>query len=265
MMLCVLAAAAILPTQSLAVYRMPVAEGTSPRMEELLEDEFDGLCVDPEPTLALRQMVGQRLKFVSPSLLDTAANRKWRDATIAFANGRISPAAWVSRTKGLGETYHWLSSPSTPSLRDATPFQAHDVTFSGRSVFAEMVLLGLPGRVCLTSSDCWLTRTLPEAGRLQSWVLAMNDFRGPFLSLRKERPELRIRPLRIVRADRKPGMLVAHLGAAAKGVTVYFNNSGVSLDANGLDADKALPMGNGFDMEGKNPRVRSLGMVIVPD
>jgi len=248
-----------------SVYRMPAAEVSSRRFKELLDDEFDSLCIDPAPTAAARATMKGKLKFVSAKQLDTPANRKWRDATIAFANGNISPKQYVARTTGLHETYHWLSSPKTPALRDATPSQPLDPTYSGRSVFAEMILLSSSGTPCLTSGDCWLTRDLPDAGRLQSWVLAMNDYRGPMLSYRNEHKFMVTSKPQVLRADAKLGLLVLHQGPKSKGFTVFFNNSMEPLEAAGIKPENALGMGNGVDMEGPKPRVRSLGMVIVPD
>jgi hypothetical protein len=93
----------------------------------------------------------------------------------------------------------------------------------------------------------------------------MNDFRGPMLYLRKERPELLVGPVKVLRADKKPGLLIAHFGANAKGVTVYLNNSLEALEGGAIDAEKAIVYGNGLEVEGAKPRVRSLGLVIVPD
>ncbi|HVT11049.1 MAG TPA: hypothetical protein VHE55_02180 [Fimbriimonadaceae bacterium] len=268
MMLCLLVGLAIrqeAPERTEAIYRMPASEASSPRFRELLDDEFDTLCVDPAPNASIRATVGKKLAFIEAKLLDTAANRKWRDATIDFANGKISPKAWVARTSKLHETVHWLSNPNTPNLREATPSQTADPTYSGRSVFAEMLLLAWPGRPCLTSTDCWLTRDLPDAGRLQSWVLAMNDWRGPMLSFRHDRPEMAHGPIQVLRADGKPGLLIVHLGKKGKGMTLYFNNSQHSVDGGKIDPEKVLPMGNGLDMDAAKPSVRSLGMVILPD
>lgn len=253
------------PERANAIYRMPATEASSPRFQELFDDEFDTLCVDPSPNAAIKAVVAKKLGFIEPKLLDTKANRQWREATIAFANGKMSPQAWIARTSKLHETIHWLSSPKTSSLRDATPSQAADPTYSGRSVFAEMLLLAWPGRPCLTSTDCWLTHELPDAGRLQSWVLAMNDWRGPMLSLRHDRSDMARGPVQVLRADAKPGLLIVHLGKEGKGTTLYFNNSSRALDGGQIDPGKVLPVGNGLDMEAAKPRIRSLAMAILPD
>lgn len=255
------------PERTNAIYRMPASEASSPKFPELLDDEFNTLCVDPVPSASMRAAVAKKLAFIEPKQLDTQANRKWRDASVAFANGKISPQAWIARTSKLRETVHWLSSPKTPSLRDATPSQPADPTYSGRSVFAEMLLLAWPGRPCLTSTDCWLTRDLPDAGRLQSWVLAMNDWRGPMLSLRHDHAEMVRGPVQVLRADAKPGLLIVHLGPKGKGTTLYFNNSPQPLDPGKgkIDPGKVLPMGSGLDMDASKPSIRSLAMVILPD
>ncbi|HWA82961.1 MAG TPA: hypothetical protein VG820_05995 [Fimbriimonadaceae bacterium] len=267
-MLCLLAGVVIwqeAPERTQAIYRMPASEASSSRFQELLDDEFDTLCVDPSPTAAIRAAVAKKLAFVEPKRLDTSANRKWRDAAIDFANGKISPQAWIARTSKLHETVHWLSNPKTPGLRDATPSLTADPTYSGRSVFAEMLLLAWPGRPCLTSADCWLTRELPEAGKLQSWILAMNDWRGPMLSLRHDRPEMLRGPVQVLRADGKPGLLIVHLGKKGKGMTLYFNNSPRSLDGGKIDPEKVLGIGGGLDMDTARPGIRSLAIVILPD
>lgn len=267
-MLSLLAGLAIVqdaPERANAIYRMPVSEAASPRFQELLDDEFDTLCIDPAPNAPMRAAVAKRLAFIAPSLLDTQANRKWRDASIDFANGKLSPQAWIARTSKLRETVHWLSNPKTPNLRDATPSQPADPTYSGRSVFAELLLLAWPGRPCLSSSDCWLTRELPEAGRLQSWVLAMNDWRGPMLSLRHDHSEMARGPVQVLRADGKPGLLIVHLGRKGKGMTLYFNNSPRALDPGKLDPERVLGVGSGLDLDAAKPRVRSLAIVILPD
>src|SRR5690348_12049261 len=93
-----------------AIYRCPAMEGESDRLGRVIEeDSFDSLCIDPKPGPKAIKRVAGKLKFVSPKLIDTTPNRKWRDATIAFVMGKIAPADWVVRTSKLKETVHFVS------------------------------------------------------------------------------------------------------------------------------------------------------------
>lgn len=247
-----------------AVYRCPASEATTDRMKKLVEDDlFDSVCVDPKPPALTLQWMKGKLKSVKPSVIDTAANLKWRNATIEFAAGRISPAEWVSRTKNLHETYHFLSSPRTKTLRDemmSVPVLPGG-TYSARSVFAEMFVLSLPGTPCFTSSDVWKTRELPEPGRLQSWVLAMNDFLGPLLYYRYEHAFMVLKKPRIVRADKQPGLLVFVQSQGHKTLTFYLNNSNRTIELPPLDVDKVI-INHGLDLEGQKPAIVETGFLI---
>ncbi len=246
-----------------AIYRCPAKEAVGRRFDDLVnEGEYDTLCIDPKPTSAqLKQATAKKLKFVNPKIIDAPANRKWRNATIALVNGKISPREWVARTKGLGETVHFLSSPKTPELRAAVPSAPMDSTYSGRSVLAELLLLSLPGRPCLTTADLWETRDLPDAGKLQSWVLAMHDYCGPMLMLRHDEPFLVTGKPTILRADPKPGLLIFRLASGKKSYTFYFNTGFFPVELPAMDFGHSIIM-RGVDMDGPKPTLVPAGSFI---
>jgi hypothetical protein len=225
-----------------SIYRFPAREGTDwpERMEKhIKESGFDTLCIEPAPTAAQKAMAAKyKLKLITPKEIDTPANQKWRDATIDYANGKISPKEWLRRTANLKTTVHFLSNPKAPDLRKATGEKN-----SHRAVFAEMLLLSWPGRPCLTSGDIWQTRELPSAGALQSWILAMNDYAGPMLYFRFAEPYCRTQRPKIISAPGKPGLFVFSQASGKKTQTFYFNNGqttvklpkGLQLDGSGLN------------------------------
>lgn len=220
-------------TRTPSIFRCPAIEGESKFFPTLVEDEFDTVCIDPKPgPLALAAAKG-KVKFVTPSSIDTKANLRWRNITLDYINGKISPKQWLAQTKNLGETVHFLSSPKTPKLRDATGKDSH------RAVFSEMLILCWPGRPCLTSDDIGRTRYLPDPGALMSWILAMNDYRGPMLYYRHDAPFLVTGKPKIIRADAKPGLLIFSQTDGKKTITFYLNNSQKSIDLPPLNLDKA--------------------------
>ncbi len=159
-----------------AIYRCPAKEAAAwpERLESLMkEDAFDAYCLEPAPNADQRKLAQKyEVKLVDAKTIDTPANQRWRNATIDYANGKISPKEWLKRTKASRATVHFLSNPKAPSLRKATTEKN-----SYPAVFAEMLLLSWRGRPCLTSEDIWQIREFPGPGPLQSWILAMNDQR----------------------------------------------------------------------------------------
>lgn len=243
-----------------AVYRCPAVEGEGKFFESLVMDYyFDTVCIEPTPGPKAKELAKGHMKFITADKLDTEANRKWRDATIELANGKISPKAWVDRTKNLNETFHWLSNPKTPTLRDATE------KVSYRATFAQMLVLCLPGIPCLTADDTWRTRYLPEDDVEMSWVLAMNDYLGPMLYYRTQEPSLATGKMEVIRVDDRPGILAFKQKGKEKTLTFYFNNSENPVHLPGLDPDKmTVTRGIDFD-DNDNLVLNGWGSLIVED
>lgn len=250
------------PARTHAIYRCSRAEAESNRFGTLVrEGGYDAFCVEPAPGPNARQAVAKAtgtVRFVPGQSIDTAANLRWRNALIAFANGTISPKAWVARSKGLHETVHFLSNPKAPSLRRDTGNAA------SRAVLAEMLVLTLPGRPCLTADDTAASRTLPPAGPLRNWILAMNDHLGPMLYARAENQAMVDGPVTFLRADAKPGLLVFTFGRGDAKRTVYLNNAAASVDLPKVDLD-AMGIALGLDAGGPTPRLMSMGFLILAD
>lgn len=183
-----------------AIYRLPAAEAEGKLFPPFVKNYgFDTFCIEPKVgRSALSLLNAEKVKTISPHLIDTSANIKWRNATINFLNGKLSPKAWLKVTRNLKETVHFLSSPKTESLRDATGKETY------RAVQAEVFLLTWPGIPCLTADDLGKTRSLPEPGALESWILAMGDYLGPQLYLRSRCPYLAAGTPKILRADAMP-------------------------------------------------------------
>ena len=251
------------PIRTPAIYRFPASEQIEDRISKLIDEYgYDSLCVDPKPSSKTIELAKGRVKFFDAKLIDTTPNLNWRNAAINFANGKISPAKFLSLTNGLKSTVHFLSSPKTPDLRTATPSQTTDETYSLRSVFAEFVLLGLPGRVCVTSGDAWHTRELPESGRLQSWVLAVRDRLGPSLYMRAESPFLATGKLSVIRADARPGLLIWKMSSGKKGYIFTVNNSNQSVEIPGYVSAKVIGLSVGLDLNGPKPRLQGPGFYV---
>ncbi len=228
------------PTRTPAIYRCPAAEAESKFFERFVEEGgFDAVCIEPAPGPKARRLARGKLKFVSAKAIDTRANVLWRNSTLDFVNGKISPRAWLARTQNLHETVHFLSYPKAPNLRDATGQE------SGRAVFAELFVLALPGRPCFTADDTGNTRYLPGPGRLESWLLAMED------------PHLVVGKPKVIRADAKPGLLVFRVGKK----TFYLNNGKAPLTLPKLDLDKMGGISRGLDLEGKVPSLLPTGFL----
>lgn len=215
-----------------SIYRCPAAEGEFKFFASLVEEMgFDTYCVEPKPGARAKEAAKGKVKFISSKEIDTPANLKWRNATIEFVNGKISPKAWLAKTAGLHETVHFLSSPKTPDLRTATGTESY------RAVFAEMLLLSWPGKPCITANDTGQTRYLPGPGRLESWYLSMRDYLGPMLYYRHSAPFMVTGKPTILRADAKPGLLIFRQSMGKKSLTMYLNNSDHPVSLPPIDLD----------------------------
>ncbi len=258
-MLTLIALAAMLhdPTERTpSIFRCSTAEADSKFFAEMLEeDHFDQYCVEPRPSKTAMEIALGKIKFIKPSIIDTPANLKWRNLTIDFVKGKISPKAWLDKTKALHETVHFLSSPKTKKLRVELG------TNSRPSVFAEMLLTSWPGKPCLTADDTGGGRYLPGPGAEESWILAMNDYLGPMLSLRHERPYLVTGKPKIIRADAKPGMLIFSYGEGKTLITFFINNGPSSIECPQVEPEHAAGIQYGLDLEGPKPRLMPQGFL----
>ena len=118
MLLCVLATLLLAesPDRTPAIFRCPAAEAESPRLESLIDsDDFRFLCVDPAPGPKVRAVARGKVTFVAPASIDTPANRRWRDATVAMAAGKISQRQWLARTHSSRETVTISPAPRRPA------------------------------------------------------------------------------------------------------------------------------------------------------
>ena len=252
LMFCLRADEPVVRTPS--AYWFPAAEGIEKWLPRLADEElFDRWIADPKPNAKTKEAAtNAKIKLISPTNVYSAANDKWRLATVELAQGKISPAAWVKRTTGLHETYHYLTTPKSPDLRSLTANIPNGLgAYSGRAVFAETLVCYWPGVPCFYSTDVYRTNYFPENKTHESWILAMNDYLGPMLSLRADHPEFITRQPTIIRADAKPGMLVFQHKIGLKTYTFYFNsglkslplpksfNSKLAIMARGLDIDTA--------------------------
>lgn len=246
-----------------AIFRCPQAEAESDRFPTLIEDSyFDRYCIEPRPGPEAVKALG-KLKVVSAATIDTPANLKWRNATIAYVRGEISPQAWLKKTSNLGETVHFLSNPKTKPLREALADVkiAPGGTYSGRAVFAQFVLLTMPGVPCLNSHEIGRTRPLPEPGKHQSWILAMNDWFGPLLYSRAENAAWATKKRLIDRADSKPGLLVFRVVDGKRSWRVTLNNGFESLKVPHLSVDH-MTLNRGVDFDSEPPKLVPTGCVI---
>ena len=174
------------PVRANAAYWFPAAEGVEKWLPRLVGEElFDTWVVDPKPNRLTLETAKSKVKIVPPGVVYSKPNDRWREGTIKFVQGKISPAAWLNQTSKLGETYHYLTTPKTPSFRSLTANIPNGLgAYSGRAVFAETLLCYWSGKPCFYSTDIWRTSYFPEDKQHESWILAMNDFLGPMLSLR---------------------------------------------------------------------------------
>jgi hypothetical protein len=219
------------PDRTPAIYRCPAAEAESKFFEPLVNDYgFDTYCIEPSPGKSAREVAALgKVTFIKASVIDTKVNLAWRNVTMNFVNGKISPKAWLEKCTGLHATVHFLSNPATPPLRESTGRQTR------RAVMAEMLLLSLPGKPCLTADDLGKTRYLPGPGELESWILGMNDYLGPMLYLRSQYPFIvKGKPI-VIRADSKPGLLIFKYASGTKWKTFFFNNSTDAMDLGALE------------------------------
>ncbi|CAN5345769.1 hypothetical protein BH11ARM1_BH11ARM1_00600 [soil metagenome] len=237
-----------------AIYRCRTAEGESKFLAPMVSEEaFDTYCIEPKPGPSAMAALKATAKQISGKLIDTKPNLLWRNATIDFVNGKISPKVWLSRVGSLKETIHILSNSHTQPLREATGQE------SRRAVFAEMFLLSLPGKPCLTSDDIGGTRYLPDPGRLASWILAMHDYMGPMLYMRSSELFVVTGKPKIIRADAKPGLLIFEQSTAKKTITFYLNNGPDLLTLPKIDLGNAAGIMLGVDVEGESPRLGPQG------
>jgi hypothetical protein len=241
-----------------AIYRCPAAEAESTFWPSLVDEHyFDSYCVEPKPGPKAKQVVKDSklaVKFIQASIIDTPANLKWRNATIDFVNGKISPKAWLARTKASKATVHFLSSPKTPTLREATKQE------SPNAVCAELLVLTWPGRPCFTADDIWQTRYLPGPGRLQSWILSMNDLLGPAMYGRARDKFLTTQQPEIVRADDKPGLLIYRYKQGKHIETFYVNNGPKPIEIN-PKMDNVSGICRGLNLDGEKPMLLPFGFV----
>jgi hypothetical protein len=245
--------------QTPSIYRCPAKEATTEWLNKLFDqDGFDEVCVDPSPSKAARETAAGFAKFVSPGTIDTRPNRAWRDNTIAYALGKISPKEWLRRTSGHAETVHFLSSPATETLVKVTGMSTLT------SVFSEIFLVSLPGKPCLTADDIGRTRYLPDAGRLQSWILAMNDLLGPMLQYRHDQPYLVTGKPTILRADPTAGLLIFRQDGPNKRLTFYFNNSTATVKLPKVNLTQ-MTINRGVKDEGSEVGLMDHGFLIIEE
>ena len=240
-----------------SIYRMPSSETKGKFFEPLLkESEYDTLCIEPKATpSALAMMKEKGIKSIASSAIDTKANLAWRNATIDFVKGKISPKAWLSKTKGLGETIHFLSNPKTKKLRE----EMGQVT--AMSVCAELFMLSQPGMPCLTADDTGETRYLPGPGREESWLLAMRDYLGPMLYFRGSAKFLVTQKPKILRADDKPGLFIYQYTNGKHVVTYYVNNAEQPVELPKFN-DGMMTINCGLNMDGPKPVLLRNGFMI---
>ncbi len=263
-MLAFIAVAAMIhedPERSPAIYRCPASEAESKFFKPFVnEDGFDTFCVEPKPGRSARAAAAGKVKFVEASKIDTKPNLAWRNATVRFMNGQISPRTWLATIGPLHETVHFLSSPKTPKLRSIAITDTS--TLSARAVFGEMCVVFWPGTPCFTADDLGKTRYLPGPGAEESWLLAMNDYLGPMLSLRHDNPFLVTGTPTVVRADDKPGLLIFSQSSGKKKLTFYLNNGKTSVVLRPFDTEKAIVV-RGLNLDAPKPLLMPAGSFIV--
>lgn len=240
-----------------AIYRCPTKEAESEYFEDVIDGYgFNRIAIDGTIGPNARAAAKGKIKLESARGMDSKANRAWRQASLDFLNGKISPKHWVETVSKLKTTANYLSSPKTKSLREETGEK------TGRAVQGEMLVLTWKGTPCINSTDIGKTRPLPPAGRLQSWFLGMRDYLGPTLYLRSEIKPQDYAKLKVIRADSKPGLLIYEVKKSFGTVRFHFNNG-----------EKPIPMpdaakGNsvmqiGFDFEKDPPEMLQNGFFIV--
>ncbi len=208
-----------------SVYWFPASEGIEKWLPRLVDEPFDTWAADPKPNALTLQYAKGKVKFAKPITLDTLENRKWREATIQFILGKCSPKAWLAAIAPLHESFHFLTTSKSPDLFTITANIPNGLgTYSGRAVFAEVLLCYLPGVPCFYATDLYCTRYFPENKHHESWILAMNDYAGVMLTIRAENPQLITQKPRIIRADDKPGMLIFEQRIGKRCFMFFFNN-----------------------------------------
>lgn len=93
----------------------------------------------------------------------------------------------------------------------------------------------------------------------------MNDYLGPMLYGRHEDPSVVTDPIRVVRADAKPGLFVFRNGKGAYAETVYLNNGPEPIPLPGLNPKKVGGINRGLDLEEKTPSLLPTGYLTVLD
>jgi len=239
-----------------AIFRCSTAEAESKFFEEMVNsDGYDTYCIEPKPGPSAKSIGAGKVKFIAASFIDTKPNLAWRNATMDFVKGKISPQTWLNRVHNLKETVHFLSSPGTPKLRPETGEISHN------AVFAEMLLLSWPGKPCLNSDDTGGCRYLPGPGRLESWILAMNDYLGPMLYQRATEPAIVTHAPTILRADNQPGLLEFSQKSGGKTIVFYFNNGKKNIPLPNLVLGK-VSINIGLNLDGPKPEILPSGFLI---
>jgi len=243
-----------------AIYRCPAGEivANPHRFEDLVENyAFDTFCIEPAPPpLAKELMAKHKIKTIDAKTIDTPANLAWRNATLALLTGKDSPKGWLEKTAKIKATVHFLTSPKTDELRKA---------MGNNAPFGEIFLLSWTGTPCLTSSDTWRTRLLPDDNAHLSWVLGMNDWLGPMLYFRSTEKYVVTQKPKIISAPAKPGLFVFQQATKAKRITMYFNTSSSVQKLPKVDPDKAT-ISRGFTVEDDNTaRLQPKGIVFVEE
>lgn len=242
-----------------SIYRCPQVEAEGPRFESLITDHhYTEICVEPKAGPKAKAIAAKypgKVKFISSAAIDTKANLAWRNATMEFVLGKISPRAWLDRTQKLNTTAHFLASPRTPDLRTATGQKTL------YSVFGELIVCAWPGKPCFTSTDVWRTRYFPDDKRHISWILAMNDWLGPMLQYRFEHPVIVTGKPKIIRADKTPGMLIFSHTTPRGILTYYLNNGKKPLELPPFDIDR-VTINRGLNIDGPKPVLNECGFLI---
>lgn len=245
--LALLALQADAPYRTPAIYRIPAKFVRLDRLEAMMTDDgFDQYCIEPKATPEILAVLAKgKVKAADPKAIDTAANLDWRNATIELAAGKISFKKWLTKTEKLKSTVHFLTNPKTKELYAELGMPSY------RSTLAEMFLLSWPGRICLASTDIWQARWWPENdSKIESWILAMNDYMGPMLYYRSQEPFMAMGKSKILLAPDKPGLFAFQQTSpdGKRGLIFYFNNGPDPVKLPKVDLDRAT-ISRGLNVE----------------
>lgn len=212
----------------------------------MTDDGFDQYLIEPKPTPQMLAILNKgKVKSADPKTVDTPANLQWRNATIELAAGKISFKKWLATTEKIKSTVHFLTNPKTKELYAELGMPSY------RSTFAEMFLMSWPGRLCLTSTDIWQARWWPENdSKIESWILAMNDYMGPMLYYRSDETYMVTGKPKVILAPDKPGLFAFQQTSSdgKRSLTFYFNNSPKPVEMPKIDTDRAT-ITRGFDVQ----------------